>query len=449
MKRIVTAIITVVTCLSFSASAAQKSAARVKKQKFTPLQFDYIKTQAFRNAFMQNIVNQMNLVDTAKDFDERILSFFPTKERTKIRAMLKLTGNKMTTAENQDGVLVATSGTAKLRVEWPDISKTEFKINGVLWVYNPAKSLSDQLGILAQKLKPRETALHDLLLPRAEALIPAVAAAMAAHPYLSAAVVAVGTHIGSELLKNFGGGILTAGNDVFCTQVDKAGGVGIVGICSEWKKNEEEKVLAGMPALDAITQQVASSGAGNVLDKWEAQEWVCPDNNDGKDRIYQARIRRIVIKDGKKEPQGAWSNIRAVIGADTKPKSLMVGPIDVDLENASNDDATMNKIYMSVSFEKTKGRMTEIAIPNPEWKPDTLNPIVGPTIKITPALRLSVPEAEKLTRGKDLVAFVNQKVMKCVVRNLEMTSEQAGTPGQPAAPAEPAPAAAPAGGTAQ
>jgi hypothetical protein len=402
----------------------------------------FAKTNAIRTSVFNSVVASYSLVHSSEDFQDLFLTHYSQEDRRLLRESLDQNirkSKKWPTIEVADGALVARLGKSKVVVEWPDITRTEFKVNGVKWTYNPGKPYVPQLRLLMQKLEvQKQSAAAMLFLPKAHAFI------IPATFKLIAGTVVV-TAISNKLIDNFGSVVVDGIGDGYCTMLDKAGGVGVLTMCSAWKDKQLEKELAGYPSLSSPALEEVAGRPGNILASWESRATSCPVNNDGKDRIYAAWIRKVEYKDGKRSGNGEWARLRATFGADRVPKSIVVTPRDLDPATALDTPETANKIFAKVNFEKTKMRMTGIEIPNPDWEKEKNGLLSTPTITIGPGFELTPKQTEQLQRAKSFTAYVDKKVTQCIVEAADEDIEKGIEPLKPTGDAVPkAPVIAPA-----
>jgi hypothetical protein len=418
--------------------------ASIKKSPvITADSLSFARTNAIRNSIFNSVVASYSLVKSQDDYEDLFLTQFSKADRKLLRVSfsenMRMT-KKWPTIENEDGKLIAKLGKSKVVVEWPDVTRTEYRVNGVKWAYNPSKPYVPQLRILLQKLEvQKRSAAAMLLLPRAEAN--PLLALPAAFQLIAGTVIV--TAVTNKLIDNFGSVVVDNLGEGYCMLLDKAGGVGVLTMCAQWKDKQVEKELAGFPDLSSLAREEEAGRPGSILANWESKATSCPTNNDGKERVYSAWIRKLEYKDGKKSGNGEWARIRAVFGADRVPKSIVIAPRDIDPATALDNPETATKIFAKVNFEKTKMRMTGIEIPNPDWDKEKKGPLAAPTISIGPGFDTTPKQKETLQRAKSLTNYVDKKVTQCIVEAAEVDIEKGIEPMKPtgdAAPKEAAPA---------
>lgn len=401
----------------------------------------YERTHAIRETIFNQVVASYSLVRTQADFESLFMTHYSKADRIALRESLAKV-KAWPTLETIDGALVATLGKAKVVFEWPDITRTEFKVNGIKWAYNPSKPYVPQLRILLKKMElQKQSATAALFLPKAHAIFGfALPAIPAAFKLIAGTVVVTG--VTNKLIDNFGATVVDNISNGYCFLLDKGGGVGVLSMCAAWKEKQVEKELADYPALSSLALEEDEGKPGSILGNWESIATSCPKNNDGKDRIYEAWIRKIEFKDGKKSFQGDWAKVRATFGADRKPKSLVIVPRELDPATALEKPETANKIFAKVNFEKTKNKMTGIEVPNPDWSAEKSTLLNGPMLTVSPGLDLTPKQKELLNRAKAMTAYIDKKVTQCIVEAAEESILKGIEPLKPtgdAAKKEPAP----------
>lgn len=309
---------------------------------------------------------------------------------------------------------------------------TSLVINGTKWSYDETTPLAGQIeGLLKKESERPSHSLVRWLLPEAQA-----------EPIsLSILVGALVTGI-----------IVGGGADVFKKLSERAvcaptrGKQGPntfqprnVGFCEEWDKHQDELSRKKSPRLDAIKQMIASDNS-NTLTKFKVdQAFVCPNNNDSKERIYESNLT--VVQTGRK----------------VKVKVLLTPSGDVkdfSIFNIEGDRKLAKILFDSENYMKCAEAR------NRKESEASSDPLSPQGITLCPENSgLTTEERAKLDLLRDLALYTNSAITKCTIEAVsqkvaEGKLDQVGSPMAPKAqdkavvpaPLAPSAPAAPVGG---
>lgn len=344
------------------------------------------------------IVRQSAMVTSLKDFDRHLLYGMKKTDR---KAVIKaLAGQKeFPTFKRAGETLIVDNGIKKFELQWPDIMKNEFTINGVAWRYEAKKPFLPQYEALEKLVAgPKKNAfLFDQLVPTAEALFWIPVLMM----LVGAAVGVIGSDLAAEGW--------CWGVDMTSTQTQK---------CIDLKRSKEAALFQDAPALDAVSNQ-AGTDSSNILAKYEAQEWKCPTNNDGKEREYRGRLRMVETKDGKTTPTSNWFNVSAKFSPEGFPTDIVITRDNAD---PAAEKTAPEKLVIHITFDPSTKRPISYRVPNPNYNAaeDLLS---KPTLTLMQNQKLSPEQADSIEQAKDLIRYINYRNYHCVTEQIEENQE--------------------------
>jgi hypothetical protein len=294
------------------------------------------------------IVRQSAMVTNAKEFNRSLLFMLKPADRKAIMGKLAKEKN-FPTFRRVNETLVMDNGLKKYTLTWPDATKHEYEINGVKWSYNPAKPFLPQYETLEKALAAKKSAfIFDQLIPRAEALFWV--------PVLMMLVGAVVGVVASDLAA-----------EGWCWGVEHWDAV--TQKCIDLQRSKESALFQDAPQLDAVSNQAGSDNS-NVLAKFEAQDFQCPTNNDGKEREYRGRIRTVETKDGQTSPTSNWFNVSGKFSPEGYPTDIIItrddtNPGSVDTTSVEGSE----KLVIHITFDPTTKKPISYRVPNPDYNP--------------------------------------------------------------------------------
>jgi hypothetical protein len=363
-----------------------------KEQGFTPEQ-KKIGGQKAIHALFDYLVHQSAIVESAADFGRIMLGSMKEADRKAIVAALA-GQKKFPTFQRKGDLLVADNGLKKYELKYLTIGKYDFELNGIAWSYDPKRPFLPQYEKLDKKLTTKKHAGVFNLLPEAEAAWFAPIAMM----IVGAVVGSVGTD---------------AAKESWCAwdPISSAS-------CADLRRLAEESLYKDAPALDAVSNQAGSDNK-NILAQFESDDWNCPTNNDGKDREYRGRLRKVEVKDGKAKPTSNWFNVVAKFNPQGFPTDLIITRENSDpatIDTSSRNAKT--SLVIDIKFDPTKKKPISYRLPNPTY--DENRDLLGsPTVTLTPALKLTPLQKDSVDRAKDIVKYINYRNYNCVAKQVE------------------------------
>ena len=443
-----------------------------------------------RDGVFDTAVRISKLVKTHKDFERYYLSqMMPADRATFAKRLTEFPEGKLPTLYNNRGELVVEYGAGqeqlKMRVRWPDVRKPIYFINGIEFVYNPEKPLAPQVDFLVQKMMARkivsiwslleDSAIAedggDILGPAldkvtnhvspstaATAARGATAGATAAEAAAAAAekksfrarlagkipkikisnlmTVVIAGAVLPKVYDVGGSGLLDVVSNYYCAGLDHAGQVGLMRMCLDWRKAQFELKKKGNPN-GSLTKEAA------VMARFEIEEFPnsCPDNDDGKPRILDGKVRATGYdENNKKSYTGPWANMRMTWNAAGIPLSLIVTPIDMNPAKPITDPDSVHRIVMSLSFDKD-GFLIGTTVPNDQWNGANSNLLDSPTKTLSVDKIMTPVESAKYEKSKDVLFTSLIKARSCIVATAQKAVSENQSPVK-APPAGTAPAGA-------
>lgn len=362
----------------------------------------------FRRAIFDYVVDQSAIVQNHKDFERYLLFGLSRSDRQAVMSRLKTQTNYPSFQRWSDSLVLAHDG-EKIEIKWPDIRRMTFEINGVKWDYDRSKAFISQYEVLEAKLKSKKVSLVPALeiLPKAEATV--------AIQLLMMGAATIAGVVGSDVIKE-----VWCRYEPFGTQS-----------CSDLRKAAEQELFEDAPSLDAVSNQ-AGSDSKNVLANFEAEDWVCPSNNDGKPREYRGRIRVIELKDGKRNAE-PWFNVVGKFNSQGFPTDVIIVPGDSDPSsiNTKSNSSKYTNLVLHIVFDPSQKKPISYRWPDPTY--DSKKDLLGsPNIILTPKQKLTPDQAARIDKAKDIVRYLNYRNYNCVVKKVEEQAQAGIDPGSPA-----------------
>jgi hypothetical protein len=359
------------------------------------------------------IVRQSAMVTSAREFEKYFLYGLKKSDRQAVMAHLKGVKVFPTFQRVGDSLLL---GDAKhsYALKRLAVGRHLYDINGVKWEYDPALPLLAQVEKLQRRLlasKSTAGLMLDQLLPRAEALW-----------FVPVILMLVGAFVGVAATDVF--------SEAWCWGVDQVGGT--TQKCADLKRIKMAAMYGDAPTLDAVSNQAGSDNT-NVLSHYEAREWKCPSNNDGKPREYRAALRVVETKGGATRAVSGWFNVVAKFN----PQGF---PTDVIISRGGSDPSTIDtksgegvgNLVLHIVFDPATKKPLTYRIPNPAFNPD--KDLLGkPTLTLAVTQQLTPEQADVIEKAKDIIRYVNYRNYNCVAEQVE-SNQAAGIPS--AAPEE-------------
>jgi hypothetical protein len=377
------------------------------------------------NAMLDEVAQRSMMVRTLKDYDRVFLSGLPLKDR--LALLGKLQGfEKFSTFKRLGSSLIWDNGLRRLEITWPDPRTSTFEINGVKWVYNSREALLPQIERLKLKSLAPKNAYFIIqnLLPSAEAepLITLTAIAL----------MAIGALIGTIVGTALAGPVGDMRDYFWCGTVQKSGGT--TKSCEDYQKSRKETALAKGPKFDAVSNQTATD-KGNILSKYEGQDSKCPSENNGKDRQYSGRLRRVTLKDGKRVPTSPWINVLGKLNSKGMPTDFIFTTENVDPNSVNeNSPDAINQLVVHVTFDPTEEKPVSYRFPSSDYGKKAL---ADPTISLNVNMNLDAPQSQAIDEANDMVVFLNYRNYKCVEEKITsdlVAGVSSGSPVQPKPP---------------
>lgn len=453
----------------------------VQSREVKPVQLTHEAAVEVRNLLYDNISAKMRWARNLVGFQSLYLRDLSKQDQYEFLVLMSKI-DELPKFRRIDDRLIASIGNEKLTLRWPNPLKSEVFINGVRVSLRIDKPLFEQTVAVVERLRYQKVSgVLDLALPKAEA----VTATYGSGPYkivwnaaetatetaarvgrfgrliaaaksLKGAAI-VGTlivGIQSEFVKTMTTTVTTGVTDTFCLINESVNHVAWLSfLCADWDKERREKAWAAFPKLDSLITIENASANGRQI---ESEELACPTKNDKKDRVLLAKIRPVEWKDGVKVPlREEYSILRAVFDSNANPKSLMVGPIGLDMEKALETDDGKNRIWLNIGFAKEKGEVRSIEINNPAYAEaksqhkqeissdqgilssatqKVLGDLPPPTLEINPMMKLTPLQSERLKNAQRIVEWAKAKTFACVVNRSLVQIEKGINPVQAADP---------------
>jgi hypothetical protein len=372
----------------------------------------------FTEAALMYFVSEYKIARTPQRYAEQFLKGLSPKDRALFDKGTKNMKQLPSVKLQGLGLVFQEPGQASFKIEVVDRWKNQFRINGRLWSYDPKASLSSQLEIIKHNYQPTKTSLlWDAMIPSAEADFGA-----------SLILVAITAAVTTLVTTGFAQPVINVVSKLFCdyTNLSLGWDTQSVDLCTDWAKKRQELADKDAPRLDAIKKMIASDQS-NVLGKFEVKnESSCPDNSDGKPRVYQANL---VVKESN-EP----ISIRAEFTPDGNAKEFRIVDRETGKDLATLEFDNKEVILTCASVAMDAGREVAAATRNTRQgaetpaatPPPTVAPIATPAPNaLTPKnlemcrnqTNLSAPELARLKLLGDVARFVNLRVTRCTVQS--------------------------------
>lgn len=370
--------------------ALSKEERRLRSQKMVHAQFDFV-------------VHQSAIVQTLQDFEKYLLFGFKAADRRAILRALK-DQKDFPTFQRVGDALIADNGLKRYELKWTG-GVNQFELNGAKWSYEPTKPFMPQYEDLQNRLKEKIGAGFRLprFLPEAEALAWLAPVALMVVSGAAGVVVA------------------DSANELWCAWDPWSSAT-----CSEIRKKQEENIFRDAPLLDAVSNQAGTDNK-NILAAYESNDFNCPTNNDGKDREYRGRLRRVETKDGSTKPISDWFNVVAKFNPQGLPTDLIItrGNSDPSTLDTASKGAQQN-LVIHIAFDPTKKKPISYRMPNLNY--NASRDLLGsPTVTLSPVLRLTPEQKESVEKAKDIVKYINYRNYNCVAKQVE-AEQLAGVP---------------------
>ena len=420
--------------------------------------------KVIRNGVFDTAVRISKLVRTHIEFERYYLSAMTPSDREIFAQRLReFPEGNLPRLTNERGELVVKYdvGTEhlKMRVRWPNVRTPVYYINGIEFVYNPEKPLAPQLDFLVQKMMARKTVSimslfedsavaedgEALLGPAldkvtnhvspstATSAVKGAAAGVTAAEGAAAAVekksfrarlagkipkvkisnlmtVVIAGAVLPKVYDVGGSGLLDVVSNYYCAGLDHAGQVGLMRMCLDWRKAQFELKKKGNPN-GSLTKEAA------VMARFEIEEFPnsCPDNDDGKPRVLDGKVRATGYdENSKKSYTGKWAKMRMTWNPAGIPLSLIVTPLDMNPAKPITDPESVHRIVMSLSFDKD-GFLIGTTVPNDSWRGADSALIDSPTKTLSVDKIMTPEESAQYEKSKDVLFTSLIKARSCIV----------------------------------
>lgn len=366
------------------------------------------------------IVFQSTLVETPADFAKYMLRGMNETDRKAVTQALA-SQKEFPSFQRIGDVLVVDNKMYKVEVRFLEIGKYDLEVNGIKWTYNPAEPFMPQFDKLQEKLKQKKNAAWFQLVPEAEAVVWLA-------PLVPFALMAAGAIIGT-----------------LTSDVTKEGWCKwdplVSASCAELRKQAEDALFKDAPALDAVSNQAGSDNR-NILADYESDDWNCPTNNDGKDREYRGRIRKVETKDGKTTPISNWFNVVAKFTPQGLPTDLIITTDNADPATVdTSPKKSSGSLIIHIAFDPSKKKPISYRMPNPTYNGgrDLLG---SPVVTLTPTQKLTPEQSSHVANAKGIVQLINFRNYNCVAKKIEKDQLAGISPTTPADAIKSTPASA-------
>ncbi len=369
-----------------------------------------------RDAIFDFTASQSMLVTNLKSYDEFLLLSLNDADRKALLAKVKEL-KRFPSFKRIGSSLVSMDGPFRIEIKWPDIRKFQFEVNGQNWDYDPSKPLIPQIDALVSKFPAKKYGFNllDQLLPSADAA--AFLAALAPYaPILYGILGAIVASIPWGDLTGVG----------WCKVMALLGAV--TKLCNDLRNSQKQSLFAGAPKWDASDKK-------DILGEFEGQTWKCPSEQA---KEYHGTLHSVTTKNGQTVATSDPVNVVAKFTAG--PKGELI-PTDIiftmkDMDPLKIDEKTQaDKLYVHVAYDSTERKPASYRVPNPDYKP--MNPLSEPTLSLTRANLLSVPQEQEIERADKMVGYVDYKNYKCVEEKViadKIAAKASGSPGAAAPP---------------
>ncbi|MBX3022657.1 MAG: hypothetical protein KF799_13375 [Bdellovibrionales bacterium] len=293
--------------------------------------------KTLRQARLQAYIDHFNHeVKSGADIEPKLLSgLIKPKYLEELRPIFKSLGTAPKLVRD-DETLVVKMPDKDYRIEFRE--KNQVKVNGELWTFDPTSPWLPQMAILEKKLGIRKTALFSILLPDADAALPAIPA-----------IVWICGILGPLLVSNLGNNALERAGQGTCWLLSLTGWRpwNGPGWCTEWKKNKDEQNR--LAALEAAKNKKSSPNRD-----WVPRRPECP-----KGEYYTAQMKEV---EGNKS-NSDWfrfsaktkaSKITAAYIFDDKPETINDPEKEAIIKFVYDEDTPPNLV--SLQFRNDRFR---------------------------------------------------------------------------------------------
>jgi len=351
---------------------------------------------------LQAVAVDYQLAQTPQIFSKRFLKNWSKEDREFFERQTKAVKVLPKIQADEKKLTFRDDSGFETKIEFGDQGKHQFKVNGSMWVYNPRIPLSRQIEVLVRNHPPQKTSSFWIPLVLSEA--------RADFGITAAIVLALATGL-------VAGTSVDAIKQLFTYRIcesslgSKAFQPRNMGFCKEWDADYKESKRKLSPQLDSILQMIASDKS-NVLTKFKVTgEQACPDNNDGKDRVYKADLT--VASNNQPisiqidfTPQGKVKDFKLF----SSPIKNEIARIEFDTDN-----------FMKCGVVKNAQAATSSALINQNI---ALVPAEHSLCKYDTGL--STQDKGTLELLEDAVRFVTMRITKCTVQAIAAKVEKNG-----------------------
>lgn len=380
-------------------------------------------------ALLDFSANQLSLVESGEDFDRFLMiRHLKPEDRAELLRALKPLKRFPEFHRRGEALVMEVHDGPKYELKWRDPAKLSFEINGVPWTYDSKRPLLAQMREVEKKIRASKNTAANFwdrtpisqVLPKAEAVFDCVIGCPVLLGMVAGGVVAV---VFGDVVKS-----------VWCNYLIDWSGL-TSEQCLNLKKATEEHLLKDEPTLDAIAGQSGSQNR-NVLAFYEAHDFACPADNDGRDREYRGQIRSVELKKGTKTPVTDWFPVIARFAPDGSPKDILVTTPKGDPKKVDpNAKDAAEKLIVHIAFDPKTKKPVSYRFPDPNFNPSR-DLLRHSTISISPGMKLSPEQAIAVGKARDIVRVVNYRNYNCVVDEVTKDQQAGIDPGTPTAPKE-------------
>lgn len=370
------------------------------------------------DGILQYIVNASMIVQTWEEIDQIFLKDLRPTDRADALKRMKKVKAPMVLRKKGNAIFVQ-DGMKKLEFKVVDLTKMQFEMNGIPWNYERKRDLGPQIDELIQKLNGKKTAGVFQFIPEANADGVCLGLCLAAAATLVSLVVGVTF---SKPITAF-----------MCKFAFPHVGI-VTDDCVNIEKAEVEKLYKDEPTYSAVKKQ---SGADlrNILQKFEVENWVCPSNNDGKEREHRGRLRKVFLEDGKKIPDSEWVNFIVKIAPDGTPQDFYLTSPKVDPAKVGklSVKSEFENLIVHAKFNAEKDKPMVYRVPNPDFDPTNFLSDRFSHIKVGNQTLKTKEEQARQTARESLI-FLEFQAYSCVAMKATADQQAGIDMGSPASP---------------